>query len=77
MFEKIGALEHMIKTLEQYLYKVVHFHSSYALEPCKFTKTELFHRYFLAILTTVLHGNLTVIFNIFLKMAPAISKNTF
>ena len=47
------------------------------LEPYKFTKAELLHRYFSDILTTDSHGNFTVVFKIFLKVATAISKNTF
>ena len=58
------------------IYKIVYFQSSYTLEPCKFTKTELLHRYFPGILTTDSHDNFTVIFKKFL-MATAISKNTF
>ena len=76
MFEKIDVLKHMIKPLDN-IYKVVHFQSSYTLEPSKFTKTELLYRYFSGILTTDSHGNFTYIFMTFLQMATAISKNTF
>ena len=54
---------------------VVYFQSNYTTEPCKFTKIELYHRYFLGILTT--HSKFTVILKIFLKIATAVSKNTF
>ena len=76
MFEKIGVLEYMIKSLNN-IYNVVYFQSSYTLEPGKFTKTELLHRYFPGILTKDSHGNFTVIFEKSFKMATAISKNTF
>ena len=51
--------------------------SSYTLKACKFTKTELLHRYFLGILITDSHGNFKVIFKKFSKMATVISKNIF
>ena len=51
--------------------------SSYTLEACKFTKTELLYRYVLGILTTDSNGNFKAIFKKFSKMAAVISKNTF
>ena len=51
--------------------------SSYKLKACKFTKTELLHRYFLVILTIDSHGNFKAIFKKFSEMSTVISKNTF
>ena len=47
--------------------------SSYILNACKFTKTELLHRYFLGILTADSHGSFKDIFKKFSKM----TKNVF
>ena len=55
----------------------VHLKSSYTVEAYKFTEIELLHKYFLGILTTDSSGNFAAILKKFLKMATAISKNTF
>ena len=68
---KIGALEYMIEILEQCL------ESSSFSAKLHANLTELLRKYFLGILTTDSHGNFTVIFKKFLKMATVISKNTF